>query len=122
MSEVEKAAIKVIKAKVFMEYPPKGNNIALTLAEQACELHPTDTESLITWLKAKGRVRRFDSQHDMPTPNELSAAKRLSSNETEFRSLIEASAIYSEAAFIQKLQHNNDVSKANYNISSELIL
>lgn len=122
MSEVEKVAIRVIKAKVFMEYPPMGNNIALKLAEQACKLHPTDIVSLITWLKAKGRVRRYNCKLQLPTLNELNAAKRLCSYDTDFQTLIKAADTYSEAAYIHKLQYNYDTSKTYYNMSSKLLL
>ncbi|XP_050432046.1 uncharacterized protein LOC126840397 isoform X2 [Adelges cooleyi] len=79
MNRSEKAALCAIKSKVFVEYPPIGNEISLELAEQARNLNPIEVEWVNIWLKAKGRVRRFYAQFAMPDKNELEAAEILSS-------------------------------------------
>lgn len=122
LNRAEKAAICAIKALVFMEYPPKGNDIALKFAEQARNLHSTEPEWIIIWLKAKGRVRRFYSSYKMPDDGEIDAAEILCTAKTKPRLLIRASKLYMEVAFIHKLNKNHQESKKFYKLSSDLVL
>jgi len=82
-NRAEKAAICAVKARVFMEYPPKGNDLALKYADQARTLHSTEPEWIIIWLKAKGRVRRYYEQYKMPDDDEIDAAEILCSTKTK---------------------------------------
>lgn len=122
LNQTEKAAICAIKALVFMEYPPKGNDIALKFAEQARNLHSTEPEWIIIWLKAKGRVRRYYNRYKMPDDGEIYAAKILSTTETKPQLLIRASKLYMEVAFIHKINRNHQESKKFYKLSSDLVL
>lgn len=121
LNRAEKAAICAVKALVFMEYPPKGNDIALQFAEQARNLHSTEPEWITIWLKAKGRVRRFYSQYQMPDDDEIDAAEILSTAKTKPRLLIRASKLYMEVAFIHKVNRNHQESKKFYKLSSDLV-
>lgn len=122
LNRAEKAAICAVKARVFMEYPPKGNDIALKLADEACNLHSTEAEWIIIWLKAKGRVRRFYKQFDMPDEVEIDAAEMLCSTKTKPRLLIQASKLFMEVAYCHKLKFNQNESNKYYKLSSELTL
>jgi len=103
-----------------MEYPPKGNDIALNFADQARTLHSTEPEWIIIWLKAKGRVRRYYQQYKMPEDDEIDAAEMLCSTKTKARLLIQASKVYMEAAFVNKLKNNKVESKQFYQLSSDI--
>lgn len=117
----EKAAICAIKARVFLEYPPKGNDIALQFAKIARDYHSTEVEWIIIWLKAKGRVRRYYYQHQMPDSQEFEAANILSQDHKP-GSLIQASKLFMEAAYTFKLDKNQEKSDEYYKISSDLTL
>ncbi|XP_060836483.1 uncharacterized protein LOC132919152 [Rhopalosiphum padi] len=116
---VEKAALCAVKAKIFMEYPPKGNDIALTFADQARTLHSTEPEWILVWLKAKGLVRRYYERFTMPDNDEINAANIWSKN-TNARLLIQASNIYMEIAFINKLKYNREESNKYYKLSYDI--
>lgn len=103
-----------------MEYPPKGNDIALKFADRARTLHSTEPEWIIIWLKAKGRVRRYYAQYAMPEDDEIDAAETLCSTKTKARLLIQASKLYMETAFINKLKNNQDESKKFYKLSYDI--
>lgn len=119
----EKAAVCAVKARVFMEYPPKGNDIALTFSVQARNLYSTELEWMIIWLKAKGRVRRYyDHLNIMPEKDEMDAADMLSTTKTNSRHLVQASIIFMETAFNYKLKKNSEQSNKYYKLSSDLIL
>lgn len=120
LNRAEKAAICAIKARLFMEYPPRGNDIALEFAVQARNLNSTEPEWIIVWLKAKGRVRRFYIQFQMPDEHEIDAADILCTTKSKPRSLIQASKLYMEVAFIHKINRDIVESKKNYKISSDL--
>lgn len=122
LNRAEKAAICAVKARVFMEYPPKGNDIALTFANEARNYHSTEPEWIVIWLKAKGRVRRYYFQFKMPDLDEFDAAETLSTTKTKPLLLIEASKLFMEAGFIHKLNKNQNESDKFYKISSELTL
>ncbi|XP_022179430.1 uncharacterized protein LOC111040046 isoform X1 [Myzus persicae] len=119
-NRAEKSAICAVKARIFMEYPPKGNDIALKFADRARILHSTEPEWIIIWLKAKGRVRRYYSQFKMPEDDEMDGAEMLCSTKPNPRHLIQASKLYMEAAFVNKLKNNQVESKKFYKISSDL--
>jgi len=120
LNQVEKAAICAIKSRVFMEYPPKGNDIGLAFADQARNLQSTEPEWIIIWLKAKGRVRRYHDKYQMPDKHEIEAAKMLCATKTaKSRSLIQASKLYLEVAFNHK-RNNNPLSRQFYQLSSDL--
>lgn len=121
-NRAEKAAICAVKARIFMEYPPKGNDIALKFADRACTLHSTESEWIIIWLKAKGRVRRYYEQYKLPDDDELDAAEMLCSTKTKARLLIQASKVYMEAAFVNKLKNNKDESNKYYKLSSDITI
>ncbi|XP_025197118.1 uncharacterized protein LOC112595929 [Melanaphis sacchari] len=119
-NRAEKAAVCAVKARIFMEYPPKGNDIALKFADQARTLHSTEPEWIVIWLKAKGRVRRYYEQYKMPENDEINAAEMLCSTKTKARLLIQASKLYMEVAFINKLKNNKEESNKYYKISSDI--
>lgn len=105
-----------------MEYPPIGNDIALKFANEARNLHSTEPEWIIIWLKAKGRVRRFYSQFKMPENDEVNAAEILCTTKTRPRFLVQASKLYMEVAFCHKLSNNREKSMEYYKLSSDLTL
>jgi len=105
-----------------MEYPPKGNDIALQFADQARNIHPTESEWIVIWLKAKGRVRRYYKQFQMPDVHEMNAAEILSASKTIPKHVVQASKLYMEAAFIHKLSSNWEESNKYYNLSSDLTM
>ncbi|VVC43505.1 Hypothetical protein CINCED_3A010833 [Cinara cedri] len=96
-NSVEKAAVYAIKSKVFLEYPYKGNKIALRLAEFARDFNSTENHWIIIWLIAKGRQRRFDRDRTLPFRDELEAAKKLCSFEDNPEFLLSASNVFLEA-------------------------
>jgi len=119
-NRAEKAAVCAVKARIFMEYPPKGNDIALKFADQARTFHSTEPEWIVIWLKAKGRVRRYYEQYTIPDNNEIDAAEILCSTKTKARLLIQASKVYMEAAFANKLKNNKEESNKYYKLSSDI--
>lgn len=122
LNRAEKAAICGVKARVFMEYPPKGNDIALKFADEARNLHSIEPEWLIIWLKAKGRVRRYYNQFQMPDEIEINVAEMLCTSKTKPRLLIQASKLYLEVAYIHKLNYNQEESYKYYKLSTDLTL
>lgn len=119
-NRAEKAAVCAVKARIFMEYPPKGNDIALKFADQARTFHSTEAEWIVIWLKAKGRVRRYYEQYTIPYDDEMDAAEILCSTKTKARLLIQASKVYMEAAFANKLKNNKEESNKYYKLSSDI--
>lgn len=120
-NRAEKAAICAIKARVFMEYPPKGNDIGLKFADHARNLNSIEPEWIVIWLKAKGRVRRFYAQFKMPDEHELEAAEMIYTAKTKPRLLIQASKLYMEVAFVHKINYDFVKSEKFYKFSSDLI-
>uniref|UniRef100_A0A2S2PAG1 Uncharacterized protein n=1 Tax=Schizaphis graminum TaxID=13262 RepID=A0A2S2PAG1_SCHGA len=116
----EKAAICAVKARIFLEYPPKGNCIALKFADQAQTHNSTEPEWILVWLRAKGRVRRYYEQFAMPENDEMDAAKILASAKTNAGLLIKASKVYLEAAFVNKLKNNREESNKYYKLSYDI--
>ena len=119
-NQAEKSAICAIKAKIVMEYPAKGNAIALNFADQARALHPTEPELIMIWLKAKGRVRRSYEPYKMPDDDEINSADILCSIKTNHRHLIRASQLYKEAGYINKLKNNHNESTKFFKLSSDI--
>ncbi|CAI6343167.1 unnamed protein product [Macrosiphum euphorbiae] len=116
----EKAAICAVKARIFMEYPPKGNDIALEFASRACNLYSAEHEWIIVWLKAKGRVRRYYQPFDMADNDEMDAAKTLCSTKLKSHILIEVSQLYKEAGFVNKIKNNYNESNKYYTLASNI--
>jgi len=114
----EEAAICAVKARIFMEYPPKGNDIALELADQARTLS-TEHEWLLIWLKAKKRVRHRNEPYKMPGDDEMEAAERLLST-TSPKFFIHAYQLYKEAGFVYEMQNNLKLSKKFYKLSFDV--
>lgn len=121
LTVTEIAAICAVKAKVFIEYPPKGNDIALKFAEQACNLDSTEPLWKVVWLKAKGRVRRYHNRFSMPELNELNAAKTLCSYKTRTQFLIQAAQIYSEAGNFCKFNKMGAEASQYYSLAKYLL-
>lgn len=126
-NNVEKAAVYAIKSKVFLEYPHKGIKIALQLAEFARDFNNIEMRWISTWLKAKGRQRRFDRDQTLPFRDELEAAYKLCSCENDPEYLLCASNVFYEAGFILKLNGNKTYlnrleSRKYFKLSSNLIL
>jgi len=105
-----------------MEYPPKGNDIALQFTDQARNIHSTESEWLVIWLKAKGRVRRYYKQFQTPDVHEMNVAKILSTSKTMPKHVIQASKLYLEVAFIHKISFNWKESNKYYKLSSDLTM
>jgi len=103
-----------------MEYAPKGNDIALEFASQACNLHSAEHEWIIIWLKAKGRVRRYYQPFEMPGNDEMDAAKMLCSTNLKSHILIEASQLYKEAGFVSKMKSDYNESNKFYKLASDI--
>ncbi|XP_060878757.1 uncharacterized protein LOC132951078 isoform X2 [Metopolophium dirhodum] len=116
-NEAEKAAICAVKAKIFMEYPLKGNYIALKFAEQACT-SSTDPEWINIWLKAKGRVRRYSEPFKIPGDDEINAAKMLCSTTTNPKHLIKVYQLYKEIGSVNKFINNDKESIKFFKLSS----
>lgn len=102
-----------------MEYPPKGNDIALKLAEEARILDSSEVEWTNIWLKAKGRVRRFYDEFKIPDSDEIYAADILCTK-TDPRLLLEAAELYINVAIIYK--QDEEKSKKYFKISSDIIM
>ncbi|XP_016657447.1 uncharacterized protein LOC100571226 [Acyrthosiphon pisum] len=117
-NEAEKAAICAVKAKIFMEYPQKGNYIALEFADQARALHPTEPECINIWLKAKGRVRRYSEPFKIPGDDEICAAKLLCSTTTNPKHLIQVYQLYKEVGLVNKFNNNDKESTKFFKLSS----
>lgn len=122
LNQAEKSAICAVKARVFMEYPIVGNEIALKLADKARKLEPNESEWIMIWLKAKGRVRRYYNHYEMPDMHETFAAELLSALKSKPRALIQASKHFKNVANCHKTQFNSKESNKYYKISSELIM
>lgn len=122
LSRDERAAIFAVKARIFMVYAPKGNDIALKFADQARQLQSIEPEWTTVWLKAKGRVRRCYNKTQMPGEDEIDAAKMLSLTLSKSRFLIQASKMYMEIAFIYTINNNRAEYKIHNEISSDLIM
>lgn len=105
-----------------MEYPPKGNDIALKFADEARYLNPTELEWVVVWLKAQGRVRRFYHQYQMVYDTEIEAAEMLSKAKTNPHLLYKASKPYMERGFYHKLNKNYEESMKFYRLSSNIAL
>jgi len=103
-----------------MEYPPKGNDIALEFASRACNLNSTEHEWIIIWLKAKGRVRRYYHPFEMPDNDEMDAAEILYSTKPKSHLLIEATQIYKEAGFMSKKKKNYNESNKFYKLAFDI--
>lgn len=73
----EIAAACIVKAYVFMQYAPEGNNIGLKFADRARALRPDDLEWMCVWLTVKGRVRRHSRYLIEPDEYEVKAADLL---------------------------------------------
>ncbi|XP_022178163.1 uncharacterized protein LOC111039142 [Myzus persicae] len=119
-NEAEKSAVCAVKAKIFMEYSSKLNEIALICADEARTLHSTEPEWTFIWLKAKGRVRRFNEPYKMPGDDEIKAADLLCSKRTSPFFLIKSSQLYKEAGFINKLKNNYKESDKFFKLSSDM--
>ncbi|XP_025425242.1 uncharacterized protein LOC112694091 [Sipha flava] len=119
LNQTEKAAICGLKALIFMEYPPKGNDIGLKLAEEARILDSSEIEWIKIWLKAKGRVRRFYDMLKIPDEDEIHAADILCTK-TNPRDLIEASDLYINVASSYK--QDKEKARKYFKISSDVIL
>jgi len=103
-----------------MEYPPKGNDIALEFASRACNLYSEEHEWIIIWLKAKGRVRRYYQPFQMVGNDEMDAAKTLCSTKLKSHILIEVSQLYKEAGFVNKIKNNYNESIKYYKLASDI--
>jgi len=90
-----------IKAYVFIEYPPKGHEIALKFATQARDLYPDEDGWIGIWLIAKGRVRRLTNKFSIPDNSKLDAANMLlKSKLNNSTDLIMASSFFSKDIII----------------------
>lgn len=119
-NEAEKSVVCAAKASIFMEYPAKGNVIALKFADQARTLHSTEPEWTFIWLKARGRVRRSNEPYKMPGDDEIKAAELLCSIKTNPKHLIRSAQLYREAGFIYKLNNNHTESNKLFKLSAEI--
>ncbi|XP_060870952.1 uncharacterized protein LOC132945272 isoform X2 [Metopolophium dirhodum] len=118
-NDTEKAAIYAVKARIFMEYPPKGNDIALELAERALALHYLP-EWLLIWSKAKKVVRHHNAPYTIPGDEEIDAALYLFKTQTKPKLLIHAYQIFKEASYINKIDKNSRQSKYFFDYSSKI--
>lgn len=116
----EKAAIYAVKAKIFMEYPHEGNDMALKFANQARYLDSIEPEWIVIWLKAKGRVRRYYEKFRAPDDDEIDAVKMLSTTQSKLHILIQALQVYEEAGFIKKNANNRNESNHFYKLASDI--
>ncbi|XP_001946582.1 uncharacterized protein LOC100165115 [Acyrthosiphon pisum] len=119
-NRAEKAAICAVKGRVFMEYAPKGNDIALEFASRARNLYSAEHEWIIIWLKAKGRVRRYYQPYTMAGNDEMDAAKTLCSTTLKSHILIEVSQLYKETGFVYKMKNNYSESNKYYKLASDI--
>lgn len=121
-SAAEKSFVCAVKAKVFMEYPPKGNEVGLNFANEALSLLPNETKWMIIWLKAKGRVRRFYNKSKTPDKDEIDTAETLSNMTTNCRSQIQAGNLFMEVASTLQLKPQyREESDNYYKLSSDFI-
>lgn len=118
----EKSAIFALKAKMFLEYSPKGYKLAIQSASVARNFHPTEYEWIAIWLKAKGQKRRYFNQFRMPEKDEIDAADILCTVKTNSSFLMQASLFYNEIAYFHKLINNGKESDQYYKLSSDLTL
>lgn len=102
--KIEKAAVYAIKSKVFLEYSPEGNDIALNLAESARNFDDKEMYWVHIWLKAKRRNRRFYKILSYPLRDELKAANKLSECFPNLELLLTAASVYAEAGNVLKLK------------------
>ncbi|KAL5240438.1 hypothetical protein ACI65C_007848 [Semiaphis heraclei] len=119
-NKADKAAICAVKAKMFMEYPIKGNNIALELINQAITNY-NESEWIVIWLKAKGRVRRYAEHFKMPGDDEIDAANKLCSTKSNPEHLIKASELFKEVGSVYKSINNHRESNKFYKLSTDII-
>jgi len=101
-----------------MEYPPKGNDVALELAHRARTLS-TEPEWLLIWLKAKKRVRHRKEPYKIPGNDEINDAQLLL-HTTSPKFFIHAYQLYKEAGFIHEMHNNLKLSKMFYNRSFDV--
>ncbi|XP_029344701.1 uncharacterized protein LOC107883282 [Acyrthosiphon pisum] len=118
-NDTEKAAICAVKARIFMEYPPKGNNIALELTERALALHYLP-EWLLIWLKAKKVVRHDNAPYTIPGDEEINAALYLYKTQTKPKFLIHAYQLFKEAGYINNVNKNYGQSKYFFDYSYKI--
>jgi len=116
-NEAEKAAICAVKAKIFMQYPLKGNYIALKFAEQA-RTSSTEPEWINIWLKAKGRVRRYSEPFKVPEDDEINAAKMICLTTTNSKHLIKVYQLYKEVGSVNRFINNDEESIKFFKLSS----
>ncbi|KAL5240437.1 hypothetical protein ACI65C_007847 [Semiaphis heraclei] len=119
-NKADKTAICAVKANIFMEYPIKGNNIALELINQAIT-NSTESEWIVIWLKAKGRVRGYAEHFKIPRNDEIDAANKLCSTKSNPEHLIKASEIYKEVGNNYKSINNHRESNKFYKLSTDII-
>lgn len=105
-----------------MEYPPKGNDIAIKFVEKACNLDSFEPTWDAVWLKAKGRVRRYSNRFSMPDISELNVAKKLCFYDTSPIILIQVAKVYSEAANVCKFNSMSEDAYEYYSLSNDLLL
>lgn len=118
----EKALICAVKSRVFSEYAPIGTVISLKFAEQAYNFQSTQPEWIITWLIAKGRVRRQNSQRNIPEQDEIDAARILSKTKSNPVFLLKATKIFISTAINYTIINKNNEADELYWTSSKLLL
>lgn len=124
LSQAEKSAICALKACIFMEYPPNGNEFALKFANEARKLYSNEPQWIVIWLKAKGRVRRlYNVERSMPDNCEVEAADILcSQTNPKPIFLINACKIYHEIAIIYYIRNNKDKSQKYYKLGIDILM
>lgn len=121
LNQVEKSAILAVKAYVFIEYPPIGNDIALKLADQARKLCSTEPEWIVIWLLAKARVRRFFNRNKVPDESEIDAVDMLLCTKIQkSEHLIKAATIYSDVASYYSFHCNYEESNKYYKLAQDI--
>lgn len=118
----EVAAAYVVKAYVFMQYTPVGNDIGLKLVDQARALEPDILEWLVVWLTAKQRIRQYFIQFSMPDKCEIEAADMLLHVKNQKASfMIKALEIYANVG--RYYRHNSQLKESNkyYQIASDIV-
>jgi len=116
-TKADKAAICAVKAKVFMEYPIKGNNIALEFINQAIANSTESAEWIVIWLKAKGRVRRYAEPFKIPGDDEIYAANKLRTTKYKPEHLAKASELFKEVGNAYKSINNQKESITFFKLS-----
>ncbi|KAE9528198.1 hypothetical protein AGLY_012620 [Aphis glycines] len=119
-NQYDKAAICAVKAKIFMEYPPEGNDMALKFVNQARYLDSIEPEWIVIWLKAKGRVRRYYKKYTTPDDDEIDAANMLCTTQSKLHILVPTIKVFEEAGFIKKITHNQNESIHFYKLASDI--